>query len=240
MELDLDELGISDHLVLLAGDRRHGMGTLLDNLPAYINALNAASEETRGRLTIRFGVEADFDPLMTRELGDILKSLPLDYVIGSVHFVGDFPIDRSAEDWDVLIQVERDEIMRGYWKNIAGMARSGLFDIAGHMDLYKKFGHHPTIDLSQEISEALDAIAGAGMAVELNTAGWHVPAQEQYPSLEILRGCKMRGIPVLLSADAHLAEFLTRDFDKGEAMLRELGYIEKAAFAKREMKLVAL
>ena len=37
----------------------------------------------------------------------------------------------------------------------------------------KKFGFYPSRPPTEQIDAALDAIAEAGLVVELNTAGWH-------------------------------------------------------------------
>ena len=86
----------------------------------------------------------------------------------------------------------------------------------------------------------LDAIAQSGMAVELNTAGWHKDVREAYPSPEIVRGCFRRDIPMLVTADAHHCGELTRDYERGTRALREAGHRESAVFAGRKMKSVAL
>ena len=51
------------------------------------------------------------------------------------------------------------------------LAESGLFDIAAHLDLAKKFGFFATTDLTDVLEPALDAIAAADLVVEVNTAG---------------------------------------------------------------------
>ncbi len=211
-----------------------------DGLPDYFRALHAAREEAGDRLIVRYGLEADFFPETAAQLAEILKAYPFDYVIGSVHFVDDFPIDDSAGWWDALSEDERNDMVRAYWSRITAMAESGVFDIAAHLDLYKKFGHRPTADVSAEIATALDAIAKSGMAVELNTAGLHKAVREIYPSPAILRECRTRGIPALVTADAHDITHLTRSRDLGVEALREAGYTEQAVFAARKMTLVPL
>jgi len=129
---------------------------------------------------------------------------------------------------------------RRYWIAIADLARSGLFDIVGHLDLTKKFNQWPTVDLGAEIDAALEAIAGAGMAVELNTAGWNLPCADAYPSTDLLRACRVRSIPALVNSDAHDPAHLLRDFERGVARLREVGYEETVVFEGRRRRTVPL
>ena len=249
----LDELGISEHYTLLPdtppspplqGGAKGGYRTVdwsmpKDGLPGYFRALHAARDQAADRLIVRCGLEADYIPETADELAGILRAYPFDYVIGSVHFVDDFLVDESAGAWDALSEDERNDMVRAYWGRITDMAASGLFDIAAHLDLYKKFGHRPTVDVSEDTAIALDAIAKSRMAVELNTAGFYRMG-EIYPSPTILRECHERGIPALVTTDAHHADQLTRSLDLGVAELREAGYTRQAVFAERGMSLVEL
>lgn len=237
--IGLEELGISDHYTLMPPGWRVDWSMPRDALPNYFRALHAAREDAGNRVIVRYGIEVDYIPETLAEIADMLRAYPFDYIIGSVHFVDDFPIDDSAGWWDKLSEGERNDMVRAYWSRITAMAETGLFDIAAHLDLYKKFGHRPTADISAEIAVALDAIARAGMAVELNTAGFHRMG-EVYPSPTILRECYRREIPALVTADAHDISQLTRSYDLGVEILREVGYAKQAVFAGRKMTLVPL
>ena len=235
----LDELGFSEHYTLMPPGWRIDWSMAKDALPDYFRALHAARDEAGDSLIVRYGLEADFIPETAGELAEILKAYPFDYVIGSVHFIDEFLVDDSAGRWDALSEDERNDMVRAYWGRVTAMAESGLFDIAAHLDLYKKFGHRPTVDVSAQISVALDAIAKAGMAVELNTAGFHRMG-EIYPSPTILRECRKRSIPSLVTTDAHHIDQLTRSRDLGVDELRKAGYTEQVVFEARRMRLVPL
>ncbi|MCE5197773.1 MAG: histidinol-phosphatase HisJ family protein [Armatimonadota bacterium] len=240
VQAGVNELGMSDHFVLLPGNKTVNWSMPLDALPQYFDAIEAARESVARKIIVRCGLEADFVPEAAGELKEILCEHAFDYVIGSVHFVSSFPIDEHERHWEAISQPQRDDIIRSYWDNVAKMAKSGLFDIVGHMDLYKKFGHSASCDISDYILNALDAIAEADMAVELNTSGWHKPVQEAYPSAMILRGCYRRGIPVLITADAHTPTDITRDFARAAQLLCGIGYTQQAVFAKRNRSFTEL
>jgi histidinol-phosphatase (PHP family) len=212
----------------------------LDRLGEYLADVEAAAADAPSGLTVRRGVEAEFFPGQEEVLRGILAEHTFDYIIGSVHYVGEFAVDESRPMWDRLSPPEREEMHRGYWTRMAGLARTGLYDIVGHLDLPKKFGYRPESDLSAEIAAALDAIGAAGLVVELNTAGWHTMARECYPSPDLLRECRKRDIPVQINADAHMPPTLTRDFDRATAVLREVGYSEVARFARRQRVMTPL
>jgi histidinol-phosphatase (PHP family) len=237
VRIGLDELGISDHYVLLPAGKSAGWSMALDELPAYVAEIAELRGRVRGKLVVRCGLEADFDAATAAELGDILRAYPFDYVIGSVHFVDGFPVDKCKEEWDAITQPERNDIVLGYLDRIALMARSRLFDFVGHFDLYKKFGYLPTVDVSAETAGALDAVAAAGMPVEINTAGLYKDIREAYPSEAILRECARRSIPVVITADAHLPEHLTRGYAEASELARRAGCDRVAVYENRRVVL---
>lgn len=237
--IPLDELGISDHFVLHPDDPEVEWSLPIDLLGDYVLQLRAAAHETHD-LTVRLGVEADFFPETIEALRERLEPYPWDYVIGSVHYVDGFPIDRHKDDWDALSAEQVNEKWRLYWLRMRQLAESRVFDFAAHLDLPKKFGYRPTVDLTAEALAALDAIAASDMAIEINTAGWSLPAQEAYPSLELLREARRREIPLLINADAHFPEFLTRNFDRARELAREAGYTELVRYEQRQRYPVVL
>lgn len=227
----LDELGISDHYVMHPG-KVVEWSMPLDALDDYVAAMEHAREGSP--LPFRIGIEADYFPETIDELRRRLARHRFDYVIGSVHFVDGFPLDSSAADWEAITPAERDDQWRLYWQRLRELAESGVFDFAAHLDLPKKFGFRPRADLSEEAGAALAAIAAAGMAIEINTAGWSLPAQEAYPTRDLLRAARQLGIPLLINADAHRPEHLTHNFDRARALAAEAGYGELVRYEGRQ------
>jgi len=231
------EFGISDHWTMHPEGQTPEWSIPLHRLDAYTARVRELQEGTSARLAFRLGLEVDWFPSMEHIIRRRLESAGFDYLIGSVHYVGDFLIDTSAEAWEPLDEDERREIATNYWDCLRSMAASNLFDIVGHLDLYKKFAIAPDTSTTPEAMAALDAIAASGMVVEVNTAGWHKPCAEAYPSLSLLQECRGRDIPTTINADAHRPEHVIRDFDRAAALLREAGYTEVVRFgAKRERR----
>jgi histidinol-phosphatase (PHP family) len=245
--MGIRELGISDHWVLHPRNEVRSWAMPTEALSEYVRDILALKSQAKQQPTtnVLLGVEVDWFPGMGAALRGELAKYPFDYLIGSCHEVelagvGSFMIDMSAATWERLTNEHRNEMHRQYWRNQKSMAESGLFDIVAHIDLPKKFGFLATCDLSQEIGEALDAIAAANqqrpMVVELNTAGWHKPCACAYPTLDILKEMHKRDIPVTINADAHQPDHLLRDFDKAATRLSEAGYSQVARFANREVR----
>jgi histidinol-phosphatase (PHP family) len=209
----------------------------LDRLHEYVAEVQAAERED---IRVRLCLEADFFPETWQELPERFAGIPFDCLIGSVHYANEFPIDGSPAYWTPLSQEQVDEVYRLYWTRVRELAECGLFDLVGHLDLPKKFAFYPKADLSREREAALDAIAAAGMAIELNTAGWSKPCAECYPSPELLREARRREIPVVISADSHAPDTVVAHFRRAAELLHELGFAETVRFQRREPSAVPL
>lgn len=234
--LGLDEVGISDHFVLHPDTPDIEWSMRSEELPRYVSEVLAFAAQSQD-ISVRLGIEADYIPETIDTLKEALALHPFDYVIGSVHFMDGFPIDEHRRYWDSLSADQVNQTWLGYYTRIVDMAASGAFDIVGHLDLPKKFGHAPTADMTAAVNAALDAIARADMAMEINTSGWSLPANEAYPAPWIVRAARSRDIPIVITADAHTPKYLTRNFDMARRLARASGYTQLALFERRVRRL---
>ena len=94
--------------------------------------------------------------------------------------------------------------------------------------------------MAEIVPPALDAVAAAGMAIEINTSGFDHGAAEAYPSLQILAWMKERAIPITFGSDAHNPDQIGRHFEEALALARAAGYAHRAAFRRRKKTLVPI
>jgi len=73
-------------------------------------------------------------------------------------------------------------------------------------------------------SAALRAVAAAGIALELNTAGLRKPVAEAYPAPGLLAEARALGIPLTFGSDAHRPAEVGWAFDEAAVTAREAGY----------------
>lgn len=230
--LGLDELGISDHWVLDPDGRAHDWSMPVERLEEYVQAVRAVAERQASPV-VRLGLEVDYFPETIEAAKERLAPIPFDFIVGSVHYVRRFPVDATRGHWEALSAEDVNVVWREYYARVAELAASGLCSFVAHLDLPKKFGFRPTADMTRHALAALDAVAQNDLAIEINTAGWNLPASEAYPSPELLRAAHERGIPLLINADAHSPAHLTRNFDRARALARECGYTELVRFEQR-------
>lgn len=231
LERGLDEIGCSDHAPL--GNRDTDWHIKLNDLETYVGWVLDAQQKFPA-LSIKLGLEVDYIPGREDWIRELAGMHPWDFFLGSVHFIGDFPIDRSADDWRGQ---DIDQRWREYFDLWTQAAQSRLFDSLAHPDLPKKFGIRPK---TFDYRPALRAVAEAGIAIEVSTAGLRKPCREIYPSEEFLRLARQLEIPITFGSDAHIAADTGADFGKAVALARMCGYQKICRFTQRKRDLVPL
>lgn len=183
------------------------------------------------KIKVKVGLEIDFFPKKISEIKDLRNSYPFDYVIGSVHYVGDwmFDNDKFKEkylEWDI------DDLYEKYLNLVVQGAETGLFPLIGHLDLIKIFGYRPRKSIAEVFSVPLQRLKKTGVVLELNTNGWYKPVQELYPGPELIELCFNYGLPITLSSDAHHPEQVGRDVIRALEIAKKYGYRKIASFSQ--------
>jgi histidinol-phosphatase (PHP family) len=231
-EAGVDEIGFTEHVYYFKQTRSlwtvsYQTERCVYDLDAYVDAILHARE--RG-LPVKLGLEVDYVPGREDETRALLAPYPWDYLLGSVHFIDGYGVDGEPR---LIDAVGVEETWRRYFETLARAARSGLFDSLSHPDLVKISGER--VDRFDYAAIA-DAIAGAGVAVEVSTAGLRKPVGELYPHPDFLAACHDRGVPVTTGSDAHMPELVGRDFDRARELLRSTGYETVTVFERRRAR----
>ena len=231
LELGLPELGFAEHFtpVCLADDACCSR----DRVEEYV----AAVRETAAcypELRLLCGIEADYLPEAAEETLALLTSFPFDYALCAVHFVDGFSFDEArhleADGWRDV-----DHVWRRYYETLTEAAQTGAFDVVAHLDLPKKWGLRPSADVSALERTALQAIAAAGMAIEINTSGLERhPVTEMYPAASLLRRARAEGIALTFGSDAHRAAEVGAHFAEARAWAQSAGYESWLRLSDRE------
>jgi histidinol-phosphatase (PHP family) len=240
IELGLQQLGLSDHLPLIHVDPASyypEMAMPMDELPRYVEECLTLKERYRGVIDLRVGLEADYIEGYEDQIREVLSPYPWDYLIGSVHFLGEWDITdhRQVHGWEGKDELE---VYRLYYDAVKKSALSGLYDIIGHMDVIKRFGYGPqTPEGKAEVRtlelETLKVIADSGIAMELNASGLSKPCAEMFPAEHLLQEAFKLGIPLTLGSDAHDPAKLGDGLQEARSMLWHTGFRELAVFEGR-------
>ena len=212
---------------------------MLDSeLPLYLDWI-AEARGAAGDMPVRMALEVDWLEGGEAWIESLTSRAPWDYLIGSVHYIGAWNFDNPAEK-QRFSDFGTDEAWERYWQLFANAARSGLFDIMAHPDLIKKFGHRPAGDLRRFYEPAVAAVAEAGVAFEINTAGLFKDVGEMYPADGFLSLAHAAGVPLTINSDAHAPGEVGRAFAAAAELARAAGYTEVVRFAGRQRRSVPL
>jgi len=229
----LKEIGFSDHAPLVAYDVPDVCMTSSE-LPLYHDMIRAVQKKYSGKLLIKIGLEADYISGYENETRKILAAFPYDYVIGSVHFINGWCFD-NPEDLERWNDADVNAVYHDYYALLRKAAQSGLFNIMGHVDLVKKFGHRPQVDLTDEIIQTARVFHDCGAVVEINTAGLRKPVAEIYPSLDALKIYRREHVAITFGSDAHKPAEVGMDFDRARDLALAAGYLEYVLFDQRKV-----
>jgi histidinol-phosphatase (PHP family) len=204
-------------------------------LPEYFEWIERARRHAGGRIPVRAGLECDWLNGCQDWIAELAGRYEWDYLIGSVHYLGDWDFDNPV--WlGRWAECDVEAVWKRYWDAYATMADSGLFDILAHPDLVKKFSFVPRGDLDRFYEPVIDAIAGSGSVIEINTAGWHKPCAEAYPAPRFLELACSAGIGLVISSDAHAPGEVGRDFSRAVDLAKAAGYRETVLLEKRQRR----
>ncbi|MDE5591763.1 MAG: histidinol-phosphatase, partial [Helicobacter sp.] len=123
----IDIFGFSCHNPMRF-DEKYRMS--FEELPIYLENIEFLKKKYHSQIIIKSALEIDYLP---KFLEENIFELPLDYRIGSVHFLGDWGFDNP----EFIAEYSKRDINKcweEYYHAIKHMAKSGLFDIVGHMD----------------------------------------------------------------------------------------------------------
>lgn len=229
--LGMPEMGFADHLPLFHIEDPT-LTMCQEDLPVYA-ARVAELQEANPDFPIRLGIEADYIREHLDDVARALASYEFDYVYGSVHFIGGWGFDQSRFKYE-FERRDINEVYEIYFRTVMEAAGTGLFDIMTHLDVVKKYGHRPTVDMSPLYHEVGEALAKSNVAIELNSSGLHKPVAEVYPGLELLKIMNEHGVPITFGSDSHKPRQVGRDFDKLLVLARSAGYTDYVGFKGRE------
>jgi len=234
--LGFTEIGFSDHSPMPRDDFDNWrmFDRQLDEYVANIRQVQKDFPE----LTIRLALEVDYLPGGEDWIRQLAARHPWDYFIGSVHYVSDsWAIDdpQKLSEWK---HRDPQEVWATYFERLTMAAASGLFEIIGHADLPKKFGHRPPANELALCEQFLATAKQHNCAIELNTAGLRKDCREIYPSRQILELAHRTGVPITFGSDAHAPGEVGMNFADAVRLARSVGYTECCRFTQRKRETI--
>lgn len=237
----LEIIGFSEHSPRPKGYRYLSdyQDKLRAGFPLYVDEVKRLKKNESG-LEILLGVEVDYIPAEKDYAKKLCAEYEYDYIIGGLHFQGNWGFDGPEESWLKLSQKEKFNVYTQYYLDLKDMAETGLFNIVAHPDLIKI---HTKADFdiwlekkeaTEIITDSLKAFKKAGMAMEISSAGLRKPCKEIYPGPKIMEIAQSLELPISFGSDAHCIKTPAYAFNELASYARAYGYSESLIFRKKK------
>lgn len=225
----VDEIGFTEHVYYFEETRRlwsvpYHVERCAYSLEGYVEAVVSAR---RAGMPVKLGLEVDYVPGREGETAELLEGYPWDYLLGSVHYLGEHSID---DEPSLVGAVGEQEAWRRYYDALSAAAGSGLVDVLAHPDLVKMHGEEIPWDWAS-VAAGLD-----GVCLEISSAGLHKRHGKLYPNPELLAEARKANIPITLASDAHEPQTVGRDLDQALDHARAAGYDTVTVFDGRSRR----
>lgn len=197
----------------------------------YFKTLNLVKQKYGEQLKIYSGFEFGEPHLYFNKLNELLK-LPYDYIIGSIHWVGDmFPCQKVRE------QYSAKEFYTLYWEEVLKTVKHGGFDALGHIDFPKRYYGEIYYEESK-MNEIFKYLLEKDMVIEINTSSLRKGYTETMPGNEILEiYINNGGKYVTVGSDAHEVCDLASDVNIAEELIKKYG-LQEVVFEGRNRKIL--
>lgn len=209
-----------------------------ERMACYLGEFNRLKQIYSSQIELYIGLEIDFLDDTFNPSIDYFRELPLDYRIGSVHYIvtpDGTPIDTDGSPdrfrgyVDTFFDGDVDEAVRRFYRSSFRMIELGGFDFLGHLD---KIGlnaslYRPGLDgepwYKKLVSGYLEEIAARDLLVEVNTKAWE-PRGRFFPHRDYFEQMKALGIRVVVNSDTHYPEKINSGREAALRALSQAGY----------------
>ena len=195
-----------------------------EQVQEYFDEVERLRRAYGDRIHLYTAMEIDYVSVGDGPAADYFQQLPLDYRIGSVHFIP--AIDNPSEmvDIDGKFQAFKQRmakhfagdieyVVRTFFAQMIAMVEEGGFDMVGHMD---KIGFNASeycecIDeepwYDKLVIDLFECIMDHQLTIEINTKAW-LQRNRFYPNLKYFGMLKRFNAPVVVNSDAHYPTLL--------------------------------
>ncbi|MES2624056.1 MAG: histidinol-phosphatase [Pseudomonadota bacterium] len=231
-------VGITEHMPPMTDDHRypdeaeHGITSdaLQKQFARYFTECRALQEKYADRIKLFTAFETETYPGSVSYIQKLMKATKPDYIVGSVHHVGGNSIDVNSQLYEKA-KMESGDLEQLYCNYFdAQLTMLGELEpsVVGHFDLIRIFDSNylETLQLHSvwaRVVRNLELIAELDLILDFNLRGFDKTV-EQYPSLPVLKKAIELGIAIVPGDDSHGVNSVGRNYDRGVALLAELGH----------------
>jgi len=204
--------------------------TLQTQFLAYFAECRRLQQEFAGQIKLFTAFETETYPGSSEFVKNLIRQTQPDYIVGSVHHVAGLGIDVNAELYEQAVQATGDieQLYCAYFDQQFMMLEDLQPAVVGHFDLIRIFDkdYLKTLQLAsvqKKIQRNLQCIADLKLIMDFNLRGFD-KSTEQYPCMPVLQQALKTGVSVVPGDDSHGVSSVGRNYEKGVALLIELGH----------------
>ena len=212
-----------------------------DQMTKYLNEIATLGKKYKKKIQLYAGLEVDYIPGLIGPDNENTIQRSLDYTIGSIHYVDQFPdgtrftADGSRQIFingiDQIFFGDVKLLVKRYFELVREMLTKSSPTILGHLDKIKMHNKAGIIFnenenwYREEILDTLEVLATSEVILEVNTRGlYKKKCNETYPSSWVLKEALKKNIPITINSDAHHPREVASYFESTISKLREIGY----------------
>jgi histidinol-phosphatase (PHP family) len=199
-------------------------------LEDYENSVRIAGDQYRGQgLEVRLGVEVDYYP-------GVMDHLPERF-----HDTDHLAISVKEESHEFFLKHNLEQMGNIYFSSLMDCVESGLFDILGHLDLYRRYGEEFYGGEIRSLWRAHVSDLASGMkrfnvGFEVNTSSLRKGMDEPMPESSLVAALRKEGIEtVTVGSDAHRPQDVGQGIEIALKVIRESGFDSPASFDRRRV-----
>lgn len=231
-------VGITEHMPPLDDSRRYpdeaasalSAATLQARFRDYFAECRRLQQVYAGQIRLFTAFETENYPGSVGFVRALIAETRPDYIVGSLHHVGGIGIDYDRAEYQRAVQAAGsvEQLYCDYFDDQFAMLEALQPAVVGHFDLIRIFDpdYLQTLQLAsvkRRMTRNLQLIAELGLIMDFNLRGFD-KSTEQYPSMPVLQEALALGVCVVPGDDSHGVSSVGRNWERGVAILRELGH----------------
>lgn len=211
----------------------------VEDMDTYIKEVNDLKRKYANEIELYCGLEIDYLSDQYNASSDYFTSLPLDYRIGSLHFITqdaaykqlvciDGPFSEFKENINEYYGGDVHALIKHYYELMSKMVETGCFDFVGHLDkIYMNASGYSEFDVTSkqytsQVIDLLHLIKEKGQKIEINTKVLRKKAM-LFPHQQFFDTIKQLDIPLMVNSDSHYPELVNDGRAEVLQLLKQAG-----------------
>lgn len=234
IEMGLDEICFTDHQ-----DINYPNTSFDLNVDDYFKAMKQLQEEFKDQINIKIGVEIGLNRKYEKEINEFINRYPFDYVIGSIHAIGDEEFYEPALFFKD--KTKQQAHLEFFKETLECVKTFDCFNCLGHLDYISRYGPYQNslVDhqLYQEIiDEIFKVLIQKNKGIEINTSGFKLLKDNGFPNFkQVQRYYDLNGRIITIGTDSHEYNRVGENVEVVLSHLEKIGFKEISTFSQRRL-----